>query len=258
MLDNLVSIITPLYNSEKYISETIESVLKQSYENWEMLIVDDCSIDLGPKIVQEYSLKDNRIKYIKMNKNSGAAVCRNKAIELAKGEFIAFLDSDDLWLEKKLENQIKFMNSNNYSISFHEYEEIDEMSKKLNIKIKVPKNPVTYRKYLLTNPIGCLSGMYNVKKIGKVFMPILKKRQDTGFWLRILSTGEKAYALNENLGLYRVRSNSLSFKKRDLLKYHWKLYRKEERLTIIESLFYITTTIMTKIFKIKEEKIKES
>lgn len=255
MIEDLVSIITPLYNSEKFIEETIESVLRQTYNNWEMIIVDDCSTDLGPDIVKKYSQNDLRIKYIKMEKNSGAALCRNKAIELSKGEFIAFLDSDDLWKEKKLEKQVKFMKDNQYFISFHEYEEIDENGKRLNIKIEAPKKPVTYRKYLLTNPIGCLSGMYSVKKIGKIYMPLLKKRQDTGFWLKILSTGEKAYSLKENLGFYRVRKNSLSFKKSDLLKYHWILYRKEEKLTVLESLFYISTTIVTKILKIKEKKI---
>lgn len=255
MVDNLVSIVTPLYNSEKFIEETIESVLKQTYSNWEMLIVDDCSTDLGPSIVKKYSKKDSRIKYIRMEKNKGAALCRNKAIELAKGEFIAFLDSDDLWKDKKLEKQIKFMKENNYLISFHEYEEIAEDGEKLNIKIKSPKKPVTYRSYLLTNPIGCLSGIYNVKKMGKIYMPLLKKRQDTGFWLKILSTGEKAYSLKENLGFYRVRKNSLSFKKSDLLKYHWKLYREEQKLTILESSFYTSTTIITKILKLKEEKI---
>lgn len=255
MVDDLVSIVTPLYNSEKFIEETIKSVLKQSYINWEMLIVDDCSTDLGPSIVKKYFEKDSRIKYIRMEKNSGAALCRNKAIELAKGEFIAFLDSDDLWLEKKLEKQVKFMKNNNYAISFHEYEEISENSERLKIKILVPEKPVSYRRYLLTNPIGCLSGMYSIKKMGKIYMPILKKRQDTGFWLRILSTGEKAYPLKENLGLYRVRKNSLSFKKSDLIKYHWSLYREHQKLTILESLFYLSTTILTKIFKIKEKHI---
>ncbi|MEG1518860.1 MAG: glycosyltransferase family 2 protein [Cetobacterium sp.] len=252
MTNDLISIVTPLYNSERFIVETIESVLNQTYENWEMLIVDDCSTDSGPNIVTEYAKKDSRIIYYKMEKNSGAAHCRNKAIELSKGEYIAFLDSDDLWKVNKLENQINFMKQNDYAITFHEYEQIDEDSNRLKIKIKTPKNPVTYRKYLLTNPIGCLSGMYSVKKMGKVYMPILRKRQDTGFWLKILSTGEKAYPLEENLGLYRIRKNSLSFKKSDLIKYHWSLYRSHQKLSVIESLFYLSTTILTKIFKVKE------
>lgn len=253
MEENLVSIVTPLYNSEKYIEETIESVLCQTYQNWEMLIIDDCSTDNGAKVVKKY-LTDKRIKYFKLEKNSGAAICRNKAIEISNGEFIAFLDSDDLWKKEKLEKQVNFMKKNNYSISFTEYEEIDENSDKLGILIKAPKKPVTYRKYLLTNPIGCLTGMYNVKKLGKVYMPLMRNREDTGFWLNILKK-DVAYSLNENLADYRIRKNSLSFNKYKLIKFHWNLYRNIEKLSIIESLFYIFSTIVTKVFKLKEYKI---
>ena len=257
MEENKISISTPLYNGEKYIEKTILSVIKQTYNNWEMLIVDDCSSDNSPNIVKKYVEQDKRIKYIRLEKNSGAAIARNKAIEIAEGEYIAFLDSDDLWKKEKLEKQINFMKENNYAISFTEYEEIDEDGRKLNILIRVPKKPVTYRSYLLTNPIGCLTGMYSVKKLGKVYMPNLRKRQDTGFWLKILKL-DKAYSLKENLALYRINSSSLSFKKTDLFKYHWYLYRKIEKLTIVESLFYILTTIITKIFKLKEKKIGEN
>lgn len=253
MKEGLVSIVTPLYNSEKYIEETILSVLDQTYTNWEMLIIDDCSTDNGPNIVKRYIEQDERIKYLKLEKNSGAAVSRNKAIELAEGEYVAFLDSDDLWKKEKLEKQIKFMKENNYAISFTEYEEINENGKKLNILIKSPKKPVTYRSYLLTNPIGCLTGMYSVKKLGKIYMPNLRKRQDTGFWLNILKK-DNAYPLSETLALYRINRSSLSFKKTDLFKYHWYLYRKIENLTILESIFYIITTILTKIFKLKEKR----
>ena len=253
MEDNLVSIITPLYNSKKYIEETILSVLNQTYKNWEMLIIDDCSTDNGVEIVNKY-IGDKRIKYRKLEVNSGAAICRNKGIELANGEFIAFLDSDDLWKKEKLEKQVDFMKNNNYSISFTEYEEIDENSNKLNILIKSPRKPVTYRRYLLTNPIGCLTGMYNVKKLGKVYMPLMRNREDTGFWLNILKK-DKAYSLNENLAYYRIRRNSLSFNKYKLIKFHWNLYRNIEKLSFIESLFYIFTSIITKVFKLKEHKV---
>lgn len=253
MEDNLVSIITPLYNSEKYIEETILSVLNQTYKKWEMLIIDDCSTDSGAEIVNKY-IEDKRIKYHKLEVNSGAAICRNKGIELANGEFIAFLDSDDLWKKEKLEKQVNFMKKNNYSISFTEYEEIDENSNKLNILIKSPKKPVTYRRYLLTNPIGCLTGMYNVKKLGKLYMPLMRNREDTGFWLNILKK-DNAYSLNENLADYRIRRNSLSFNKYKLIKFHWNLYKDIEKLSIIESLFYIFTSIITKVFKLKEYKI---
>lgn len=254
MEENKISIITPLYNGEKYIEETILSVIKQTYNNWEMLIVDDCSSDNSPNIVKKYVEQDKRIKHIRLEKNSGAAIARNKAIEIAEGEYIAFLDSDDLWKKEKLEKQINFMKENNYAISFTEYEEINENGKKLNILIKSPQKPVTYRSYLLTNPIGCLTGMYSVKKLGKVYMPLLKNREDTGFWLNILKK-DVAYSLKENLADYRVRKGSLSFNKFSLIKFHWNLYREVEKLSLIESLFYLMMSIITKVLKIKEEKI---
>lgn len=258
MKEGLVSIVTPLYNSEKFIEETIVSVLNQTYSMWEMLIVDDCSSDNGSEIVKKYAQSDERIKYIKMDVNSGAAKTRNKAIEISQGEYIAFLDSDDLWEKNKLEKQVEFMKNNNYSVTFTDYEEINEVGDKLNILIRSPKKPVTYRRYLLTNPIGCLTGMYSVKKLGKIYMPLLRNREDTAFWLRILKIpGVKAFSLKENLALYRLRGSSLSANKYKLLRFHWHLYRNIEKLSILESVFYMGATIVTKIFKIKEEKIIE-
>jgi glycosyltransferase involved in cell wall biosynthesis len=128
---SLVSIITPCYNSARFISETIESVLSQTYQNWEMLIVDDCSTDASYEIVLEYAAKDKRIKAYRMEHNSGAAACRNKAIELSQGEYVAFLDSDDLWLPEKLEKQLQFMQDHNADFSFTEYEHIDEEGKQI-------------------------------------------------------------------------------------------------------------------------------
>lgn len=252
----LVSIITPLYNSEKYVAETIESVLAQTYENWEMLIIDDCSSDNGPKIVKDYAKKDARIKYHKLESNSGPAVSRNRAIELANGKYIAFLDSDDLWKKEKLEKQIKFMKEKDCAFSFTEYEEISDEGKSLNILIKTPKNPISYRKYLLTTPIGCLTAIYDAKKLGKIYMPLIRKRQDAATWLKILKTGVKAYPLKENLAIYRLRKSSVSSNKINLVKPQWILYREVEKMNYFESLFYLTCTIFTKIFKIKERKIK--
>ncbi|MGB4386964.1 MAG: glycosyltransferase family 2 protein, partial [Caldicoprobacterales bacterium] len=125
-MEGLVSIITPAYNCEKYIGETIESVLKQSYENWELIIVDDCSTDNTKSVVEEYIKRDKRIKYYSLDVNSGAAVARTKAMELASGEYIAFLDSDDLWMPNKLEKQISFMKANNYNFTCTSYEQVDE------------------------------------------------------------------------------------------------------------------------------------
>lgn len=253
----LVSIITPLYNSEKYVAETIDSVLNQTYKNWEMLIVDDCSSDNGPRIVKKYHEQDKRIKYIKLDKNSGAAVARNKAIELAKGKYIAFLDSDDLWKSEKLEKQINFMKENEYLVSYSEYEEIDKNSKSLNILIKIPKKPLTFRTYLLTTPIGCLTGIYNVEKLGKIYMPLAPKREDAAFWLEILKR-TRVFPLIENLASYRIHTESVSSNKSKLIKYQWKLYREFAELSVAESLFYLGAMVFTKVFKIKEKKYRSN
>ena len=134
-MNNLVSIITPSYNSSKYIRETIKSVLSQSYSNWEMIIIDDCSIDNSIEIIKGYSEKDNRIKLIRMTKNSGPAIARNKGIEMAKGKYIAFLDADDLWLPQKIEKQIQFMKEKNLTVTYSSYHTIDENNRYINKKI---------------------------------------------------------------------------------------------------------------------------
>lgn len=256
MIENLVSIIMPSYNTEKYISESIESIIAQTYKNWELLIIDDCSEDLTIQIIQKYLKVYPNIFLIQLEKNSGAAVSRNKGIEKANGEYIAFLDSDDLWEENKLEIQINFMKENNCAFSFTEYMEIDEMGNDLGILIKVPVKAITYRSYLLTNPIGCLTAVYSVKKIGKVYMPLIRKRQDAALWLRILNTGKKAYPIKENLAKYRIRKSSISSNKINLIKYQWALYRKIEKLSLIESIFYLSSTVIVKLFKLKEKRMK--
>ena len=172
----LVSVITPLYNSEKYISKTIESVINQKYNNWELIIINDCSKDKGPEIVKKYQNQDERIKLINLEKNSGAAVARNIGIENAQGDFIAFIDSDDIWERNKLKEQINFMLDNDYNFSFTDYIQIDEKGKELRT-IKAPKI-LTYNKQLLYNHIGTSTVIYNQKNLGKIYMPNLRKRQD--------------------------------------------------------------------------------
>lgn len=237
MENDLVSIITPLYNAEKFVSETIESVLNQTYENWEMIIVDDCSRDSGPEIVREYQKKDKRIKLIQLEKNSGSAFARNKAIEESKGRYIAFLDSDDLWHPEKLEKQISFMKRNDYAFTFTKYQLMTEEGKLLNRFIEVPKK-LNYRQALLLNQVGCSTAMYDIAKLGKVYLPIIKKAEDYGLWLKILKMGYYGYGLNETLVYYRIRKNSLSANKLSLVKYHWKLYRDIEKLSVIEASLY--------------------
>ncbi|MBR8734935.1 putative teichuronic acid biosynthesis glycosyltransferase TuaG [Fusobacterium necrophorum] len=254
--ENLVSIIMPSYNSEKYIEDSIKSVLGQTYKEWELIIIDDCSSDNTIDTIKKYSEKYSNIYLIELEENSGAAVARNQGIEIAQGEFIAFLDSDDLWKKEKLEIQINFMKENDCAFSFTEYKEIDDAGNNLNILIKVPENPITYRRYLLSNPIGCLTAVYSIKKLGKLYMPLIRKRQDAALWLKILKTGEKAYPIKQSLAKYRVRESSISANKANLIKYQWALYREIENLSLIESIFYLLCTIIVKVFKLKEKKVK--
>lgn len=249
-MSELISIITPTYNCERFIGETIESVLKQSYKNWEMIIVDDCSTDNTYDVVKKYADNDSRIKYYLLEENSGAAVARTKAMQLATGDYIAFLDSDDLWISNKLECQLKFMKENNYNFTCTEYEQIDENGKSLNKIIKV-KNKTNYNGVLLNCPVGNSTVMYNVSKMGKFQVPNIRKRNDDALWLQMLKKEEYIYGIKEVLMKYRIRENSISSNKVDLVKYHWYLYRNIEHLSVIRSLFHIGYWGFIKIFKIK-------
>lgn len=231
----LVSIITPLFNAEKYIEKTVFSIIEQSYTNWELLIVDDCSRDSSYKVVQKLSEKDKRIKIIKLKKNSGAAVARNTGIENANGRFIAFLDSDDTWHPKKLEKQIKFMLDNQYYFTYTGYHKVDENGAFIK-NAKIPKS-INYNKLLKTNYIGCLTAMYDSEKLGKVYFPLIRKRQDYALWLKILKIIPDAYGLQEDLANYTVRSDSISANKVNVAKYNWMVYREVEKLSLIHAIY---------------------
>lgn len=249
MTQDLVSIITPLYNSEGFISQTIESVLNQTYKNWEMLIVDDSSKDNGVNIVKKYQKKCKKIKLIRLDNNSGAAVARNEGIKLAKGRYIAFLDSDDFWHPEKLEKQISFMKKNDHAFTYTNYQKMNESGDLVEEIIESPSE-LDYKEALHTNYIGCLTVIYDTKKLAKLYMPEIRKRQDYGLWLKILKE-VNGYGLNENLAYYRVRNNSVSSNKLNLIKYNWKLYRDIENLSIIKSSYYILYTIILKLLKLK-------
>ena len=181
----LVSIITPTYNCGKFIARTIESVINQTYENWEMIIVDDCSKDNTKEIVEQYTSNDDRIKYFLLEKNSGAAVARTKAMELAQGNYMAFLDSDDIWKCDKLEKQLAYMKENNLNFCCTAYEQIDEDDNKLSRVIKTVKK-TDYNRLLLDCPVGNSTVMYNVEKMGKFEVPNIRKRNDDALWLQML------------------------------------------------------------------------
>lgn len=250
MKEKLISIIMPTYNCGKFIGETIETVVKQTYKNWELIIVDDCSKDETEKTVKKYVDNDNRIKYHKLETNQGAAVARTQAMKMAEGNYMAFLDSDDLWKENKLEKQLRFMEENNYNFTCTAYEQIDEEGELLN-KVINPKRKANYNRILLDCPVGNSTVMYNVDKLGKFEVPNIRKRNDDALWLQILKKEKYIYGMNDVLMEYRIRSNSISSNKLDLVKYHWQLYREIEHLSIIRSVFHICWWGMIKILHIK-------
>lgn len=229
----LVSIITPIYNCEKFVKDTIESVLNQTYNNWELLMVDDCSPDNSAQVIKKYAKENPKIKYIKLEKNSGAAVARNMALHESKGRFIAYLDADDLWKKEKLEKQVKFMLDNNYAFTCTDYEKIDENGNSLNKVIKIPKK-VNYNLFLRNTIIQTVGVMVDTKLTGKMLleMPNIRRRQDAATWCQLLKNGFACYECPENLSYYRTVSNSLSSNKFKAIKMNWHWYRKIEKLPL--------------------------
>ena len=250
MKEYLVSIITPSYNSSKFISTTIESVLEQTYQNWEMIIVDDLSPDNSIAIVKKYLPKDNRIKFLKLEKNSGPAIARNYAIKEAKGRYIAFLDSDDLWHKDKLSKQITFMQKNDIALSYTGYYQIEENSGEIMDQVSIHQK-VNYNELLKQNIIGCLTAIYDTKKIGKVYMPNILRRQDFGLWLKILKKVPYAHGIDEPLAYYRIRSSSVSSNKILASKYNWKLYTGVEKLPLYKAIYYFGWYTYKSILKYK-------
>ena len=235
-MNELVSIITPSYNTGNYIGATIESVISQTYKNWEMIIVDDCSNDSTDAIVSKY-LKDDRIKYLKNTKNSGAAVSRNRALREAKGKWIAFLDSDDLWTPNKLEKQIGFMKSKDCSFSYTKYNEIDEISMPNGKQITGPRRITKTGMHNYCYP-GCLTVMYDAERIGLVQIKDIKKNNDYAIWLNVCEKAD-CYLLDECLGSYRKRTGSISNHSiLTLIGWHYKLWREVEEKNPITSGLY--------------------
>ena len=223
-MEALVSIITPTYNSEKYIAQTIQSVQNQTHSNWEMIIVDDASSDQTEAIVIEFAKADHRIKFYKLHNNAGAGVARNQAVSMASGRYIAFLDSDDLWKPEKLQKQIDFLTTHNASFTFSFYECIDEAGKPLNKKIQAPLK-LRYWQLFFCNFIGNLSGIYDTQVFGKIPISNLRKRQDWMVWLTILRKIKVAQPVPESLAFYRVRNDSISASKLKLLQHNYNVYR---------------------------------
>ena len=223
----LVSIIMPSYNTAAYISQSIESVLAQSYTDGELLIVDDCSIDNTDEVVKPF-LSDKRIKYLKNEKNSGAAVSRNKALKEAKGKWMAFLDSDDLWMPEKLERQVRFMEKNDYHFTYTNYAEIGTEGQSKGITVTGPKRITRTGMYNYCWP-GCLTVMYDRDVVGLIQISDIKKNNDYAMWLKVCQKAD-CYLLDEELALYRRgRVGSVSTHSiRTMIGWHYKLYREAE------------------------------
>lgn len=250
MIKGLVSIITPTYNCGRFIAETIEAVQAQTYTRWEMVIVDDCSTDNTKEVVDAYIEKDSRVKYHCLEKNSGAAVARTKAMELAEGEYMAFCDSDDLWTPDKLEKQLAFMKANNYAFSCTAYEQIDEEGKSLERVIKTVKK-TDYNRLLLDCPVGNSTVMYDVSKMGKFEVPNIRKRNDDALWLQMLKKEKYIWGMPDVLMKYRIRKNSISSNKLKVIKYHWILYREIEHLSVVRSIFHVCWWCIIKVLRVK-------
>ena len=255
MSNDLVSIVMPSYNCGRFVRETIESVLAQTYSNWELLFVDDCSTDDTQAIVQ--SFEDSRIHYFRNETNSGAAVSRNRALREAKGRWIAFLDSDDLWLPEKLEHQIQFMDKNGYHFSYHEYDEINEASQPIGVTVSGKSRVSKFDMFACCWP-GCLSVMYEQEYVGLVQINDVKKDNDSALWFKVIRKAP-CYLLKENLGRYRRRKGSITpptLMKR--ITAHYTLFRVAEEMNPITASFWMCMNVVgnawKKLFYVKKEK----
>lgn len=232
----LVSIITPNYNASKYIAATVESVLNQTYSNWELLIIDDCSTDNSVEIIKTFQKKDERIKLIELTQNVGPAVVRNKGISEAQGCYLTFIDSDDIWLTNFIEISIRKV-KNSTGFVFASYHRFDEDLKPYYKDFIVPSK-VTYSDILKSNAISCLTAFIDIQKLGKLYMPEILYRQDMGLWLQYLKNIDFAIGIKEPLAIYRIRKKSHSRNKWNLLKHQWKFYRNVAKLSILKSFYY--------------------
>ncbi len=230
-----VSIITPLYNGAGFIGQTIRSVMSQTYTDWEMIIVDDCSRDQPEKIILPYVGRDQRIRLIRLNQNQGAAAARNHAFDLASGDFIAFLDGDDIWKPEKLAFQIGWMKQNDRAFSFTSYEIIKHDGSPAGKIIHAPEK-IDYRHYLRNTVIGCLTVVIDRRKTGPFKMPLIGTSHDMALWLDMMKRGIDAYGIDEVLASYRLVSTSNTANKFKAAKGVWHVYRAVEKLAIFPSL----------------------
>ena len=233
----MVSVIMPAYNAGRFIEQSILSVVSQTYTDWELIVVDDCSTDNTAEIVQRYARKDNRIKYSRRDSPSGSpSMPRNEAIMLSKGRYIAFLDSDDVWLPDKMQHQLALFSNPDAAIVFSDYRKMDEDGNVHSRAITAPPK-ITYRKLLQNNYLGCLTVVYDTQKVGKVLFE-KKGHEDYILWLSILKKGFSAYNTCSVEAIYRVGRGSVSANKFKVLKWTWDIYRNDQELGIASASYY--------------------
>jgi len=244
----LVSIITPTWNCAIFICDTIRSVQSQTYQNWELLIQDDASTDGTREVVKPYLKKDCRIKYECNLQNSGAAITRNNAIKRAQGRWIAFLDSDDLWLPEKLEHQLKFMTENKYAFSYHEYTEMNEKGKDLGVYVSGKNRVGKFDMYACCWP-GCLSVVYDAERIGIVQIKDVRKNNDTAMWLKVVKKAP-CFLLKEDLAKYRRRAVSITPKPiYQRIWAHYPLFRVAEEMNPVVATFWVLMNVVGNAYK---------
>lgn len=235
-----VSIITPIHNTAELLPLTIDSVIAQSYPDWELLLIDDKSTDSSPSIARSYAATDRRIRLIQLEENSGPAVARNHGIQTAEGRYIAFLDSDDLWLPEKLEIQTRFMEENGLALGYSWFERISFEGGRANRVVPIPTT-LTYHELLKKNHIGCLTAIYDSELVGKRLMPEIPVHQDWALWLSILRDGFAAGGVPDVLALYRTGNmSSVSGNKLKTIRHKWHIYRQIEQIGPVKSAFYLS------------------
>lgn len=239
-MPELVSIITPCYNTATVISQTIQSVIRQTYKNWEMLIVDDCSTDNSSSIIHEYIANDSRIRYFKTEKKTGSpSLPRNIGIDNAKGEYIAFLDADDVWMPDKLQKEVEFLERNGYDLAYSYYEKMDWEGQRANRIIRT-REKTSYKDLLKSNSIPCLTSIIRKDVIGSTRFKQIPQ-EDFCFWLDILKKGYKAYNICEITALYRETKISRSANKLDMFKGYWNVIRNHQNISLIPACYYMMT-----------------
>jgi teichuronic acid biosynthesis glycosyltransferase TuaG len=249
MIEELVSIIVPVYNTEDFISETIENVQAQTYGNWELILVDDCSTDRSREIIENDALKDSRVRLVVQDKNGGAARARNRGLDEARGRYICFLDADDIWEPDKLYKEVMFIKNIGAGFVFTGYEFADELGRGIGKVVHVPRK-LSYKQALKNTTIFTSTVMIDRKLIpdSDIYMPYIAS-EDTATWWNILRHGSVAYGLDENLVKYRRSANTLSSNKLKAVKRIWGLYRQHEHLNVLVSLYYMVFWAIRAVFR---------